>query len=197
MCKVSRCNSTKLEAIQARHHTQHATTYNSAKLEQTHVSAFWEWGSPDLPACGPRRGSKGGPAWPIFINTDPRPSRGAKPRGGDDTELPQARPHQAGSRGGGEIKAGYLTRCRDTSHDDQRRQAGASRAVSSFPLWCKGSKRSRGVPRHQAKVAISVQQDQDQDDCKTASPRRRHHQSFVQAKTTFVRIASTSCPPSN
>ena len=40
-------------------------------------------------------------------------------------------------------------------------------AVSSFPLWCKGGKRSRGVPRHQAKVAISVQQDQDQEDCKT------------------------------
>ena len=37
MCKVSRCNSTKLEAIQARHHTQHATTYNSAKLEQAPV----------------------------------------------------------------------------------------------------------------------------------------------------------------
>ena len=75
------------------------------------LSAFWERGSPDLPACGLRRGSKGGPAWPIFINTDPRPLRGAKPRGADDTELPQARPHQAGPRGGGEIKAGYLTRC--------------------------------------------------------------------------------------
>ena len=37
MCKVSRCNSTKLEAIQARHHTQHATTYNSSKLEQAPV----------------------------------------------------------------------------------------------------------------------------------------------------------------
>ena len=57
------------------------------------------------------------------------------------------------------------------------RQAPA-RAVSSFPLWCKGGKRSRGVPRHQAKVAILVQQDQDQEDCKmevivepkTASP---------------------------
>ena len=67
---------------------------------------------------------------------------------------------------------------RDTSHDDQGRQAGASRAVSSFPLWCKGSKRSHGVPRRQAKVAISVQQDQDLEDCKmevivepkTASP---------------------------
>ena len=39
--------------------------------------------------------------------------------------------------------------------------------VSLFPLWCKGSKRSRRVSRHQAKVAISVQQDQDQEDCKT------------------------------
>src|SRR3954470_2243520 len=29
------------------------------------------------------------------------------------------------------------------------------------------------------------------------SPRRRHHQSLLQAKTTFVRIACTSCPPSN
>ena len=48
---------------------------------------------------------------------------------------------------------------RDASHDDQRRQAGASRAVSSFPLWCKGSKRRR---EHQAKASISVQQDQDQ-----------------------------------
>ena len=42
-----------------------------------------------------------------------------------------------------------------------------ARAASSFPLWCKGGKCSRGVPRHQAKVAISVQQDQDQEDCKT------------------------------
>ena len=53
-----------------------------------------------------------------------------------------------------------------------------ARAVSSFPLWCKGGKRSCGVPRHQAKVAISVQQDQDQQsgrmevtvEPKTASP---------------------------
>ena len=42
-----------------------------------------------------------------------------------------------------------------------------ARAVSSFPLWCKGGKRSYGVPRHQAKVAISVQRDQDQEDYET------------------------------
>ena len=70
-----------------------------------------EWGYPDLPACGLQRGSRSGPVRPIFVNTSSRPSRGAKPRGADDRKLPQAQPHQAGCRGGGEIKAGYLMRC--------------------------------------------------------------------------------------
>ena len=38
---------------------------------------------------------------------------------------------------------------------------------SLFPLWCKGGKRRRGVPRHQAKVTISVQRDQDQQSGRT------------------------------
>ena len=42
-----------------------------------------------------------------------------------------------------------------------------ARAVSSLPLWRKGGKRSRGVPRRQAKVAILVQRDQDQEDYET------------------------------
>ena len=37
-----------------------------------------------------------------------------------------------------------------------------ARAVSSFPLWCKGGKHGRGVPRHKEKVPILVQRDQDQ-----------------------------------
>ena len=57
--------------------------------QHLHLSALWERGSPDLPACGLWRGSKGGgPARPIFINTCSRPSRGAKPRGADDKRLP-------------------------------------------------------------------------------------------------------------
>ena len=74
------------------------------------LSAFWEWGSPDLPACGPRRGSSGGPMQPSSISSSSRPSRGVKPHGADDGELPQEQPPQAGSQGGGEIKAGYLAR---------------------------------------------------------------------------------------
>ena len=40
-----------------------------------------------MPACGLRRGSKGGPARPVFTNTKPKPSRGAKPREADDTKI--------------------------------------------------------------------------------------------------------------
>ena len=70
------------------------------------LPAFWERGSLDLPACGLRRVSSAGPVRPIFINTNSRPSRGAKPRGADDARSPHERPRQAGSQGGGEIKVG-------------------------------------------------------------------------------------------
>ena len=42
-----------------------------------------------------------------------------------------------------------------------------ARAVSLFPLWCKGGKRRRRVQGHQAKLSISVQQDQGQQDGRT------------------------------
>ena len=63
-------------------------------------------------------------------------------------------------QGGGTSRGAH-----DASHDD-RDQAGARRApacaVSLFPLWCKGGNHRHGVPKHQAKVTIPVQQDQDQ-----------------------------------
>ena len=89
----------------------------------------------------------------------------------DNAKPSQQRPRQAGSRGGREIKARGTSRgaC-DASHDDQG-QTGARRAlacaVSLFLLWCKGGKHRCGVPRHRAKVAISVQRDQDQEDYET------------------------------
>src|SRR3954470_4362561 len=39
------------------------------------LSVFWERGSPDLPACGLRRGSKGAQRGPSSSTRDPRPSR--------------------------------------------------------------------------------------------------------------------------
>ena len=61
------------------------------------LSVFWEWGSPDLPACSPRRGSTNGLVRPIFISKHSRPLRGVEPREANDTRPPQEQPCQAGS----------------------------------------------------------------------------------------------------
>ena len=122
------------------------------------LSVFWEQGSPDLPACGLRRGSKGGPSAAHLHQHKPKTlARGQASRGGR---------HGPSS---GTASSGWLARrWRDQGgvpHEVPVTQArtiqGArrvpARATSAFPLWCKGGKRSRRVPRHEAKVAISVQ----------------------------------------
>ena len=119
-------------------------------------------GVPRLACLRPAAWLSSGPVWPVFINPSSRPSRGANPRGEDDTKPPQGRPHQAGSRGGGEIKEGVHHKLLMTQAMMIKTRRAPACAVSSFPLWCKGGKRGRGVPRHQAKVSISVQRDQDQ-----------------------------------
>ena len=120
-------------------------------------------GVPRLACLRPAAWLKGGPARPIFINTRLKTlARGQASRGGR---------HGASSS---TASSGWLTRRRrdqgGVPHEvpvmlamtTEGARRVPARAVSSFPLWCKGGKRSRGVPRHQAKVAISVQQDQDQ-----------------------------------
>ena len=168
------------------------------------MSAFWERGSPDLPACGLRRGSKGGPARPIFTNTNPRPSQGAKPRGADDAELPQARPRQAGSQGGGEIKAGSTSRgAHDASHDDETRQAPGGRQPGQcpcFPFGAKGASAGaeyRGITQRLPFWCNKTRTRRTARRRSSWSRRRRHQQSLWKVKTTFFRIACTSCPPSN
>mgnify|MGYP005845095663 CR=1 FL=1 len=92
---------------------------------------------------------------------------------------------------------------RDASHDD-RYQAGVRRApayaVSLFPLWCKGGKHRRGVPRHQAKVEILVQRDRDQRSGRmevTVEPKAASSLViFGSRRPTLVRITCTGCSPS-
>ena len=133
------------------------------------LSAFWERGSPDLPACGPRRGSSSGLVRPIFTSKHSRPSRGAKPHDADDARPPQGRPHQAGSRGAERSRQGtpcevyvmqaMTTRTRRAPDGHQRAQCpcflfgakGASAGEDSpgirqrFPYRCNKIKTSRTV----------------------------------------------------
>ena len=90
------------------------------------LSAFWERGSPDLPACGLRRGSKG-------AQRGPSPSTQAQD--------PREGPSLAGWTTGSFLRHGLIRLAReeaersrrgtsrgahDASHDDQGRQSGAS-----------------------------------------------------------------------
>ena len=91
------------------------------------LSTSWEWGYPDLPACGLWRGSINDPVRPSFSSNNSRPSRGAKPREADDTKTSLG----AASLGWLPKSGDIYTRCtsrgsRDVSHDDQG-HAGTSR----------------------------------------------------------------------
>ena len=153
-----------------------------------------------MPACGPRRGSTSGPIRPIFTSKHSRLSRGAEPREADNARPPQGRPHQAGSRGverswqGAPREVSVMQAMTTKARRAQRvkcprflfgvkgASAGAEyRGVKKmFPYRCNMTKTS-GTARRRSPW----------------SPRRRHHQSLLQAKTAFVRISCTRCPLSN
>ena len=104
------------------------------------LSAFWERGFPDLPACGPRRGYANGPIRHIFINEEIKTlARGQASLGGRRKASSGAASPGRLARSG-DIKAGQTSRgSHDVIHDD-RRQVGTrrapERATSLFPLWC-------------------------------------------------------------
>ena len=153
-----------------------------------------------MPAYGLRRGSRGGPTWPIFISTSSRPSQGAKPRGVDSRELPQARPRQAGSRGGGGIKwRGTSQGAHDASHEDQD-QAGASlRSFLVSSLVQRGQAQARSTEASGKGYHIGATRP------RPAGRQDGGHRGVQDGVTTgafgsrrppLVSITSTSCPPS-
>ena len=100
------------------------------------LSASCEWGSPDLPACGPQHGSTSGPVRPIFTSKHSRPSRGARPREAGDTRPPQGWPHRAGSRGAKRSRQGAPREVPVTQAMTTKARRVPARTVYSFPLWC-------------------------------------------------------------
>ena len=152
-------------------------------------------------ACGLRRGSRGGPAWPIFISTGQRPSRGTKPHGADDARPPQGRPHQAGLRGGGEIKARGPSRgsC-DASHEDQG-QAGTSACsvlVSSLVLKRQAQARSPEASGKGFHIgAMRPRPARRQDGGHRGAQDGVTTRAFGKRRPPLVRITCTSVLPSN
>ena len=98
---------------------------------------------------------------PSVISSSSRPSRGAKPHGADDTRLPQEWPRQAGSRGGGEIKARVPREVLVTQAMTIKTRRAPACEVSSFPLCAKGQAQARSTEAS-SKVTVLVQRDKDQ-----------------------------------
>ena len=152
-----------------------------------------------MPACGLRPGSGGGPVQPSFISSSSRPSRGAKPHGADDRELPQEKPHQSGSRGGGDQGRGTSRGVRDASYDD-RGQAGAGlRSVLVSSLVQRGQAQARSTKASRKGYhfgAMIPTPAKRQDEGHRGAQDGVIASAFGSRRPTLVRITSTSCSPS-
>ena len=133
------------------------------------------------------------PSRPIFISQHSRPSRGAKPHGADDTRPPQGRPHQAGSRGGGEIKAGVPREVLVMQAVTiETRRAPGGRQPAQCPRFLFGAKGASASADYRGIKQRFPYQCNESKNSRVAgrrspwSPRRRHRQCLWQSKTTFI-----------
>ena len=154
-----------------------------------------------MPACGPRRGYASRPIRPIFIDKAFRTlARGQASRGGRCKTSSGAATLGRLTRGG-EIKARKTSRgSSDVSHDDHR-QAGASAcSVLVSSLVQRGQAQPWSTEASSKGFHIGATRPKTSRMARWRSPwspRWRHHQRLLQAKTTFVRITCTSCLHSN
>ena len=117
----------------------------SAPWAQGLLSAFWDQGCPDLPACGPRRGSTNGLVRPSFGRNSSRPSRGAEPREADDTKTSLGAASLGGLPRSGDIHARGTSRgSHDVSHDDQGQAGASGRSVPVSSLVLRRQAQARG-----------------------------------------------------
>ena len=156
------------------------------------LSASWELGYLDLPACSPWRGSPSSPVRPVFTNQHSGPSRGAKPHEADDTRPPRGQPHQAGSRGAERSRQGtpreiHVTQAMTTGA--RRAPGGCQRAQCPcflfVPKEASAGEESRGIRQRFPYRCNETKTSRTAGRRSPWSPRRRHHQSLWQAKTTF------------
>ena len=141
------------------------------------------------------------PARPIFTNTNSRPSRGAKPHRADDARLPQGRPHQAGPRGGGEIKARSNSRGAHNASRDERDQAGASLcSVLGSSLVRRGQAQAWSTGASGKGFHIGATRPRPvgwQDEDHRGAQDGVIASAFGSRRPTLVRITCTRCSPAN
>ena len=173
----------------------------SAPWDRGLLSAFWERGSPDLPACGPRRGFASRHVRPIFINKAFKNlARGQASRGRRrKTSSGAASPGRLTRSG--DIKVGQTSRrSRDVSHDDRHQAGATARSVLVSSLVLRGQAQARSTEASGKGFHISATRPRpagQQDGGHRGAQDGVITRALSQAKTSFVRIACPSCPLSN
>ena len=90
------------------------------------LSVFWEWGSPDMPACGLRRGSRGAQCDPSSPTQTQDPREGPSLAGQTTRSFLRCGLVRLAHEEAERSRRGTSRDARDASHDDSGRQAGAS-----------------------------------------------------------------------
>ena len=151
------------------------------KLFKCVVSAFWERGSPDLPACGLRRGSSGDPVHPSSSTQAQDPREGPSLAGRTTGSFLKGSLFRKAREEADRSRQGTSRGAHDASHDNQD-QAGARRApacaVSLFPLWCKGTSTGKGIGK---RLPFRCNETKTRRTMRRRSPwipARRHHRAF-------------------
>ena len=88
----------------------------------------------------------------------------------------------------------------DMSHDNQDQAGASARSVLVSSLVLKGASKGaeyRGIKQRFPYRCNETKTSRMARRRSPWSPRRRHHQSLLHAKTAFVRISGTRCPLSN
>ena len=120
----------------------------------------------------------------------------ARPRGADDARLPQERPHQAGSRGGGEIKTRIPREVLVTQAMtiETRRAPACSVLVSS--LVQRGQAQAKASGKGYRSGAARPRPAEQQDGGHRGAQDGIITSAFGSQRPTLVRITCTICSPS-
>ena len=153
-----------------------------------------------MPACGPRRGSKGGPARPIFTNTNPRPSRGTSLAGRTTRSFLRRGLVRLAHEEAERSRRGTSRGTRDASHDDSGHQAGASlRSILLSSLVQRGQAQPRSTEASDKGCHSSARRPRlagRQDGGHLGAQDGVIASAFGSRRSTLVRITCTRCSPS-
>src|SRR3954468_15088670 len=159
------------------------------------LSAFWERGSPDLPACGLRRGSKEAQHGPSSSTQEQDPREGPSLAGRTTQSFLRRGLIRLAHEEAERSRRGTSRGAHDASHDDQGCQAGASpRSVLPFLFGAKGASASERIKQRHPFRCNETKTSPTVGRRSSWSPERRHQRAFSRRGPTLVRISVLYVP---